>query len=176
VGLRSLLGGQIESHEGQEMRKRSSYKPREVFTDPVSWVINGFKPISFTGEAVSLKIKNHQALFDLTHGDGGRQQIDVLIAAMNIAEALCRVNPDLGLQYSTEIKLAQDAIYTMSKRGLAKDAFRFTGPELKDINLGMEVHDAQLDACSIAELEAAIKIVFDAIRHKRARAIVKETV
>jgi hypothetical protein len=58
---------------------------------------------------------------------------------------------------------------------LVKDRFLFTGVEMQAINTGMEVHDAQLDACSIAELETAIKLVFEAIKHRRARAIVKET-
>jgi len=156
------------------MRKRSAYKPRQVFADPVAWVINGMKPISSTGEAIGLKIKNHQALFDITQGQGNRDRVDVLIAAMNMAEALYLVNPDLGKQYKWEISAAQNAIFYMAKRGLEKDRFLFTGPEIQAMNTGMEVHDAQLDACSISELESAIKIVYEAIKHRRARAIVKE--
>jgi hypothetical protein len=171
VVLPALLGRQDEVNA---MRKRSAYKPRQVFSDPVAWVINGMKPISSTGHAISLKIKNHQALFDLTQGDGNRDRVDVLIAAMNISEALYLVNPSLGKDYADEIKDAQDAIFIMAKRGLTKDRFLFTGPEMQAINAGMEVHDAQLDACSIAELESAIKLVYEAIKHKRARPIAKE--
>jgi uncharacterized caspase-like protein len=155
------------------MRKRSKYRPRQVFADPVAWVINGFKPMSSHKEAIGLKIKNHQALFDVTQGDGDKQQVDVLIAAMNMAEALHIVNPDLGKQYAAEVKAAQDAIYTMAKRGVARGRFLFTGPELQAINTGMEVHDAQLDACTVAELESAIKFVYEAIKHRRARPIVE---
>jgi hypothetical protein len=154
------------------MRKRSKYRPRQVFADPVAWVINGFKPMSAHGEAIGLKIKNHQALFDVTHGDGDKQQVDVLIAAMNMAEALYMVNDDLGKQYAAEIKAAQDAIYTMAKRGLTKGRFVFTGPEMQAMNTGMEVHDAQLDACTIGELEKAIDLVYQEIKHRRARSIV----
>ena len=170
--LRDLLGGQDEVNE---MRKRSSYKPRQLLKDPVAYVLSGMKPISSTGEAIGLKIKNHQALFDITQGEGNRDRIDVLIAAMNIAEALYMVNSELGKDYADEIKDAQDAIYSMAKRGLTKDRFLFTGPEMQAINVGMEVHDAQLDACSISELESAIRIVYEAIKHRRARAIQKET-
>jgi hypothetical protein len=158
------------------MRKRSKYKPRKVFADPVSWVINGFKPMSESGEAVSLKIKNHSALSDITQGQGNKDKVDVLIAAMNMAEALHIVNPALGKEYAPEIKAAQDAIYMMAKRGVAKGRFVFTGPEMQAMNTGMEVHDAQLDACTIGELEAAIKYVYEAIKHRRARAIVEAAV
>jgi hypothetical protein len=155
------------------MRKRSKYRPRQTLQDPVAWVINGFKPVSSTSEALGLKIKNHQALFDITHGDGDKQQVDVLIAAMNMAEALYLVNPYLGKEYAAEIKAGQDAIYTMAKRGVAKGKFLFTGLELQAMNLAMEVHDAQLEQCTIAELEQAIKFVYEAIKHRRARPIVE---
>lgn len=155
------------------MRKRSKYRPRQVFPDPVSWVINGLKPMSAHSEAIGLKIKNHQALFDVTHGDGNKDQVDVLIAAMNMAEALYLVNPDLGKQYAAEVKAAQDAIYNMARRGVTKGKFLFTGPEMQAMNTGMEVHDAQLDACTVGELESAVKFVYEAIKHRRARPIVE---
>lgn len=155
------------------MKKRSKYRPRKVFSDPVAWVINGFKPMSESGEAISLKIKNHSALNDVTHGHGDRQKVDILIAAMNMAEALHIVNPALGKEYAPEIKAAQDAIYNMAKRGVQKGSFLFTGPEMQAMNTGMEVHDAQLDVCTIAELESAIKYVYEAIKHRRARPIVE---
>jgi hypothetical protein len=157
------------------MKKRSKYRPRKVFADPVSWVINGFKSINEIGEAVSLKIKNHQALFDVTQGNGNRQSVDILIAAMNMAEALYLVNPELGKDYAPEIKAAQDAIFSMAKRGVNKGSFVFTGLEMQAINTGMEVHDAQLDACTVAELESAINCVYEVIKHKKARPIMEAT-
>jgi len=155
------------------MRKRSKYRPRQVFPDPVTWVINGFKPMREHEEAIGLKIKNHQALLDFTQGKGDRDQVDVLIAAMNMAEALYIINAELGKDYATEIKEAQDAILYMARRGLDKGRFLFTGPELQAINMGIEIHDAQLDACTISELEQAIKVVYDAIKHRTARPIVE---
>jgi len=126
-------------------------------------------------EAIGLKIKNHSALSDVTQGHGDRNKVDVLIAAMNMAEALYTVNPDLGKQYAEEVKAAQDAIFHMARRGVERGSFVFTGLEMQAINTGMEVHDAQLDACTVGELEAAIEYVYEAIKHRRARAIIKET-
>lgn len=155
------------------MRKRSKYRPRKIFSDPVTWVINGFKPVSEHGESIGLKIKNHSALSDVTKGQGSRDKVDVLIAAMNMAEALYTVNPDLGKQYAVEIKAAQDAIFHMARRGVEKERFVFTGLEMQAMNTGMEIHDAQLDACTVGELEAAIKYVYETVKHRRARAIVE---
>ena len=155
------------------MKKRSKYRPRRVILDPVSWVISGMKPVSSTSEAVGLKIKNHQALLEITQGNGNRDSVDILIAAMNMAEALYVINANLGKDYATEIKAAQDAIYHMARRGVEKGKFLFTGLEMQAMNTGMEVHDAQLDTCTIAELETAIKFVYEAIKHRRARPIVE---
>lgn len=153
------------------MRKKSKYKPKGVRLDTMAWILQGMAPLRTNEHAINLKIKNHNALTEVVQGRGTRDQIDVLIAAMNMAEALYRTNPDLGLQYSVEVKAAQDAIFTMTRRGLDKGRFLFTGPELTAMNLGMEVHDAQLEACTIGDLEKALDLVAREIRLKRARQI-----
>lgn len=153
------------------MRKRSRYKPKGIMSDPLRWVLNGFKPMRSESSAVSLKIKNHQAMLDATQGKATRQQLDVLIASMNMAEALHRVNPALGYEYAQDIKAAQDALLAMCKRGLERGSFLFTGPELQAMNQGMEIHDAQLDACTLGELDKGLQLVAKEIRARKARVI-----
>lgn len=91
---------------------------------------------------------------------------------MNMTEALYRVRAALGKDWADEIRAGQDALLTMTKRGVERgDRFVFTGPEMQAVNLALEVHDAQLDMCTVAELESAIEIVKSEIRAKRARVI-----
>jgi len=154
------------------MRKRSKYKPRPVLANPVQWVLGGFQPMRENEQAIGLKIKNHQAMFDMTSGDADRESVDLLIAAMNMAEALATVNPDkLGSHLALEIRAAQDALHAMGRRSLAKGVYRFTGPEIQAMNLGMDIHDQQLDTCNIAELDSAVQLVRKTIRDRKARAI-----
>lgn len=156
------------------MRKRSKYKPKGVMLDTMSWVKAGFKKVGSLPKAgVELKIKNHEALDSLMKGVATRDHVDVLIAAFNMAEALYRVNPDLGLDYAQAIKNAQDAIRSMGRRGIQKGKFLFTGPELQTIRLGMEIHDAQLDECIVRDMEAAIDLVNTTILNKQATLIVE---
>lgn len=156
------------------MRKRSKYKPKGVRLDVMAWVKSGMLPVSQVQDAaINLKIKNHAALAAITQGKAVRDDLDVLIAAMNVTEALARNN--IGKDWATEIRAAQDAVVSMARRGLERgDRFLFTGPELTAVNLAMEVHDAQLDACTVAELEKALHLVEQEIKHKRARAIAHE--
>jgi len=152
------------------LRKRSKYKPKPQLPNPVQWVLSGFQPMRENPHAMGLKIKNHQALASMVAGTGSRDDIDILIAAMNVAEALA-ITAELGTEYRAEITAAQDAIVSMGRRGLAKSRFLFTGPELTAMNLGMEIHDAQLDACTVGQLEKALEFVAREISARRARAI-----
>lgn len=152
------------------MRKRSSYKPKGVRLDTMAWVMSGMKPVSQVDHAgITLKIKNHDALTNITQGRGTRDDVDLIIAAMNMAEGLAMLG--VGSDWRDEIRQAQEAIYQMGKRGLSKGKFLFTGPEMQAMNLGMDIHDAQLDECTVKQLEQCLDIVAREIKHKRARMI-----
>jgi hypothetical protein len=158
------------------MRKRSKYRPRQVLTDPVGWVMSGLKPLaSIKDEHLLLVSKNHSAMGELTHGRGNRDHIDVLIAALNMTEGLYRVRANLGKAWASEIRAGQDALLEMTRRGVARaDRFVFTGPEMAAVNVALEIHDEQLNQCTVAELEAAIQIAKREIHLKRARLIEEE--
>lgn len=140
--------------------------------DAVNWVLAGMKPVSSVGDAiVVLKAKNHSALTEVVQGRGNRDQIDVLIAALNMTEAYAIYGK--GRDWLPEIKQAQDAIYDMASRGLDDEKFLFRGPEMQSVNLAMEVHDQQLEQSTVKELEKMTAYVTKQIILKRARAIVK---
>jgi len=156
------------------MRKKSSYKPRPVRADNLNWILAGMKKVgSLPVAGVDLKLKNHGALDSILMGNGTRDHVDVLIAAMNICEALVRIRDDLGVDWANEIRAAQDALHTMAKRGVEKDRFAFTGPEMTAIKLVMDIHDVQLDNCTVKEMEQALFIVHEEIRQKKARPILQ---
>jgi hypothetical protein len=79
----------------------------------------------------------------------------------------------IGDDWKDEIRAAQDALLAVGRRGVETGKFILRGPELTSFNLAMEVHDAQLDACTVAELEKAIDFVAAIIKNKQARAIVQ---
>ena len=155
------------------MRKRSSYRPKPQLANPVAWIINGFKPISQAG-IVNVQIKNHNAIDALRKGIADREDIDCIIEALNIAEALQRLG--IGDEYKDELREAQDALYAVSRRGIDRE-YRFVlkAQELVSINLGMEIHDAQIEVTNIEQMEKAIDIVKSEIKNRRARVILEKT-
>jgi hypothetical protein len=156
------------------MKKKSKYKSKGVRLDNLSWIIAGMKKVGTLPTAgVALKLKNHEALDSILMGEGTRDHVDVLIAAVNMAEAMVRLREELGADWKTEIKSAQDALFTMAKRGVEKNKFAFTGPEMNAVKLVMDVHDVQLDNCTVKDMERALFIVEEEIRMKKCRAIVE---
>lgn len=155
------------------MRKKSKYKPKGVRLDNLTWVSAGLKKLgNMPNESVSLKLKNHQALEAVLKGCATRDHVDVLISALNMAEALYYINDKLGSDWDAEIKEAQDAIFHMARRGIRMGSFVFNASEMAAVKLAMSVHDEQLDNCTVRELEQSIDYVMSRIRTKQARAIV----
>jgi len=155
------------------MKKRSKYRPRGLILDTMLFVSSGLKRVGSVNAGTTLKIRNHGALETVRLGIGTREDIDVLIGAFNITEALSLMR--IGDDWENEIRAAQDALLAVGRRGAETGKFILRGPELTIFNLAMEVHDAQLDACTIAELEAAIRMVEKTITSKRARVILETT-
>ena len=155
------------------MRKKSKYKPKGIRLDNLTWVSAGLKKVGTLHDVgVSLKLKNHEALEAVLKGCATRDHVDVLIAALNMAEALYCINDKLGSDWDGEIKGAQDAIYHMARRGIRLGSFVFNASEMAAVKLAMSVHDEQLDNCTVRELENSIDYVMGRIRAKQARAIV----
>jgi hypothetical protein len=156
------------------MKKKSKYKPKGIRLDALNWVLAGLKPISSVGDAiVILKSKNHSALTEVVQGRGNRDQIDVLIAALNMCEAYAIHGK--GSDWLPEIKEAQNALYEMASRGLGSEKFLFRGPEMQAVNLAMDVHDLQLEESTVKQLEDMADFVAKQIVLKRARPIVSKT-
>ena len=156
-------------------KPRKKYKPKGVRLDAVQWVINGFKNISQTGDAVlHLKIKNHESLECLRKGEATRIDIDTIISAFNIAEALARMK--IGDDYAADIKAGQDALLAVAKRGVSRDEkFILKAAELTAIVYTMEIHDSQLEITTIGELEKAMDIVAKEIKARKARTVLEKT-
>lgn len=152
-------------------RKRSKYRPRGVIVDTMAHVSVGLKPLSEIDDAlVILRIKNHDALASIAQGKGTSADVHVVIAALNMAEALIMQN--VASAYKEQLRHGQDALKSMATRGRELGGrFVCTGQELTAINWAMEIHDAQLEVISVAQLETAIRKVAAIVRSGGARKV-----
>lgn len=140
------------------MRKRSKYRPKGVRLDTMAYIKEGFTPVAHHGGyLMTLKIKNHAALAALTQGHATKTDIDVLIASLNICEALYRLG--IGREYGDLIKDGLAALFEVGSRGAASGKFILRATEMTALNAVMELHDAQLDLCVIKDIERATELV-----------------
>jgi len=144
---------------------RKKYRPKPIRTDTITYVLSGIRPFANVTYGTTLRIKNHDALDKLRKGEADKQTIDILIGTYNVAEGLVRQG--IGDEYREELRAGQDALLAVARR----ERFILRPQELTALNLAMEVHDAQLDVCTVVELERAIDIVQEDVIHKRARSI-----
>jgi hypothetical protein len=79
-----------------------------------------------------------------------------------------------GSDWLPELQDAQDKLLGLARRGVAND-FRFIvrGDELTALNMAMEIHDAQLEAVTVKELETAMNDVMENLRLKKMRPILE---
>lgn len=152
------------------MRKRSKYRPKGVLLDTMTHVLSGVQRVGRISAGTTLMIKNHNALDALRRGEATRDDIDILIGALNTTEALARMR--IGEDWQVEIRAAQDALLSVGRRGVETGKFILRGPELISLNLAMEVHDAQLEHCTVVQLEKALTIMENEYKAKKMRPII----
>lgn len=152
------------------MKKRSKYKPKPINHDNLSYIISGFRKVSTLPIAgVSLLTRNHSALEEILHGRATHEHVDVIIAAMNMCETLAHMG--IGEDWIPEIMQAQQAVYNLAQRGISGKKFIFTGPEMSIVKQMMELHDRQLEECTVAQMEKALDVMTEFIRLGRSKKI-----
>lgn len=139
------------------MRKRSKYRPRGVQPAPLDWVLQGFKRTPDVDVNVTVRTVNHLAMDSLAHGSATRSDVNAIAAFVNIACALAEKGK--GREYWAELAAGSDAIYDIARKGAATGRFLATGPQLSALNLALEIHDAQMDASLVLEVEAALTLI-----------------
>ena len=153
------------------MRKKSKYKPRPVLLNPMGYVIESMTPVSqHESFLIDVKIKTHMALMNMTQGKAVREDVDTLIEAVNVVEALHRMG--FGTEYGDEMRNGLDALHSVGVRGAQSGRFILRSQEMKALNAIIDLHDAQLEVITLKDMERAYKLVLEEFRQKKVIPIV----
>jgi hypothetical protein len=140
------------------MRKRSSYRPKARYANPVDAVIERLTPVrAHTGYLVDLKIKNHGALASLMQGKATREDISTLMAMSNMCEALVRQG--VGAQFTDVMQAGFAAVRDAAQRFAAAGRVTLYAREIAALNEFIELHDAQMEVITVQDLDRALKCV-----------------
>ncbi len=153
-------------------RPAKKYKPKPILANPVQYVVSGFKPVS-PAAATKLKIINHGAMNALVRGTASKTDWDYVCTALNVAVVLAEMG--IGDEYLEDIKQAMMAHAACGKRHYNGGRFGYTGEQLTAVNKALEIHDAQVDTATVAEMEKAHMEVHRRLTHKIIEHRVKET-
>lgn len=155
------------------MRKRSKYRPKPVLQSPMDYILSGFKPVrELPGIYLDAQLKNRAALEQVRLGQAVKEDIDMLIGAFNITEALALAGH--GRDWLDEIRQGQDALLNLSRRGVARGMrFIMTAKEWELLKLVMDIHEEQLCHVTVYDIEKAHDLVHKIITQGKARAIVQ---
>lgn len=124
------------------------------------YILTGNLPVTVAAETVTrVKVANHSAMDSLVKGKGTGTDIVALGHMLTTAEALAKHN--LGRDWLPELSAARDALDDLTMRS---GNFVMRASEITALNLAVEIHDAQLENCTIKQLEDAIKAAKNAIR------------
>jgi len=135
------------------------------------WLVTGMTKVSAKeSEYVTMHLKNMSALDSLAKGTATRQEADIIIGVINVAEALCLLG--VGSEYRQLVLDASSALYAVCKRSLEfSNRFICTGVELTAIKVGYEVHDAQMEVCTLAMLDKALDTIAATLKQKKGKVI-----
>lgn len=128
------------------------YRPRPQIQDPLTYVLSGFK-LPERSKTLKVQLINHGAMHSLTAGTGTRDDWQYVCNALNVAVVLAEMG--IGDEYLPQIKEAMAAHAECGKRLYVHGRAVYTGPQLTAVNLGVEIHDAQLEVANVAQMEKA---------------------
>ena len=133
------------------------------YQDPLSYVLNGFMPVSKRAPSIvtTVQIMNHGAIEALRTGKANWDDISALVVAFNVALGL--TSQGIGVEHQQSLHNALGAALAIEHRGVwvAKAA------ELTAVNLGMEIHDAQLAVATVEQVDKAMKFVQIVIQERK---------
>ena len=140
------------------MRKRSTYKPRPVIQDTMSWIKQGMTPISAdVDNDIKTKARMHMAAMALEQGTADVHDLNTLISVSNIATGFKNVGK--GRDWEQEIRTGAHAVAAVRERLVKWKKVQATATEVEAISLLVQICQAQLEASTRADFEKASAIV-----------------
>lgn len=138
-------------------KPRKKYRPKAPIADPVGFVLEGLRPLRQQGNyLLNLKVVNHGAMRQLIRGLASLDDLNSLMAMSNATVAL--ISLGIGREYADVAERGVAALRAVVDRATVNVRVTLYAHEITALNEYMELHDAQLDAITVADLSRAIDI------------------
>ena len=154
-------------------RKQCKRKERQKLIP--SFILGRLPAGSFSQHIRALRLTRHEALSAIAEGIADETHVELVLASLNISEALAKMIYEGN--HLDEIVAAKAAMRAMVKRRpMVGGQFIFGLDEYALVCRAFEIHDAQLDDCTVEEVDAARRYVEALVKAKRAEVLEPEGV
>lgn len=134
--------------------RRKKFVSKWIKTNPLEIVADRIKPVAKQSDwYMDLRLKQSTAINDLIHGTATRDHMTELVRAQNMTDALLKFN--VGTEYHQIVKASEDALIAITNRFESIGRYVPTGPEMNAIRDMLELHMAQLDVCTVGDVQKA---------------------
>lgn len=139
-------------------KPRKPYRPKQIMLNTMEYAKENVATLSsyHSSYLLNLKIKNSGAMVALMRGNARKQDMDTLIAMSNIVEALWEMG--FGKEYENICVEGCYALLSIIYRATEHGRFTPKAEEIKQLNMLMELHDAQMDTITVRDIEKAISL------------------
>lgn len=138
-------------------KPRKKYRPKTTIADPVGFVLEGLRPLRQQDNyLLNLKVVNHGAMRQLIRGLASLDDLNSLMAMSNATVAL--ISLGIGREYADVAERGVAALRAVTERAMASERVTLYAQEITALNEYLELHDAQLDVITVADLSRAIDI------------------
>ena len=152
------------------MRKRSKYRPKPQYANPLAYVLESVKPLAeHDSYVLDWKLKADAAFGAMLRAQATSKDMDTLVAARNIVEALLVILK--GVDVDGTLPRSQCALIEICERANAGKGTATKAPELQAIRDLMMLHDELLDVVTVTQFEKALAYAKKHISAGKARAI-----
>lgn len=136
-------------------KPRKKYRPRHIMLNTVEFVKESLKPlVEHDSYVMDWKLKNHVAFAALMRGEARKPELDSLVAARNICEAL--VVTLKGQDIDGTLTRSAVALIEICARANAGKGTAMKAPEIQALRDMMAFHDELLGAVTVKQFEVAL--------------------
>lgn len=155
---------------GRNAKPRKKYRSKGKMLDPLGFVIESVKPLSAHGTyLLDWKLRNHLAFEALMKAQASKRDLDNLIAARNICEALVHLLD--GKDIDGTLTRSAIALIEIHQRASEGKGTAMRAPEIQAMRDMMQFHDELLDAVTVGQFDAALQYARREIKAGRAAAM-----
>ena len=155
---------------GKNAKPRKKYRPKPVYANPLDFVLESVRPLTEHGNyLLEWKLRNHLAFESLMKAQANQRDLDNLIAARNICEAL--VHTLDGKDIDGTLTRSAVALIEIHQRASEGKGTAMRAAEIQAMRDMMQFHDELLDAVTVGQFDAALQYARREIKAGRAAAM-----